>query len=146
MHKTQKVTSILQFHNNEDKEKLTEQNSAVEANTSSEAGTSSEVRIKLSLQRWNVIIITRGIILQSSLFLFVLFLAVFLLLLEVRAIKADMFDRLNFSLIKVRREVPALAIAVSCLKKSLRTAATNVYAQSLIFCMLCGAISIGGNG
>ena len=54
--------------------------------------------------------------------------------------------RLNFSLIEVRREVPALAIVVSCLTESWRTAATNVYAQSLIFRMLCGAIGTGGNG
>ena len=42
MHKTQKVTVILQFHNKGDREKLTEHNSAFEANTSSKAGTSSE--------------------------------------------------------------------------------------------------------
>ena len=60
MHKTQKVTGIIWFHNNGNKEKLTEHNSAVEANTSSEAGTSSEVKMSLSFQRWNVII-TRGI-------------------------------------------------------------------------------------
>ena len=66
-------------------------------------------------ERWNVIIITRGIVLQYSIFLFVLFPAVFLLLLEVRAFEADRFDWLNFSQIEVRREVPALAIVVSCL-------------------------------
>ena len=43
--------------------------SAVGANMSSEVGTSSEVKISLSFQRWNVII-TRGIILQYSIFLF----------------------------------------------------------------------------
>ena len=42
--KTQKVTAILQFHNNGDKNKLTEHNSTLQANTSSEAGTSSEVK------------------------------------------------------------------------------------------------------
>ena len=56
------------------------------------------------------------------------------------------FDLLNFSLIEVRREVPALAIVVSCLTESWCTAATNVYARSLIFCMFCGAIGTGGNG
>ena len=101
MYKTQKVTAIPWFYNNGDQEKLTEHNSSVEANTS-EAGISSEVKISLSFQRWNVII-TRGIVLQYSIFLFVLFPAVFLLLLlEVRAFEADRFDRLNFFLIKVR--------------------------------------------
>ena len=37
--------------------------SAVEANTSSVAGTSPEKRISLSFQRWNIFIITRGIVL-----------------------------------------------------------------------------------
>ena len=126
---------------------LTEHNSAVEANTSSEARTPSEVKISLSFRRWSVIVITRGIVLQYSIFLFVLFPAVFLLLLEVRAFEADRFDRLNFSPIEVWREVPALAIVVSCLTVSWHSAATNVYAQSLVFCimMLCGAIG-GGNG
>ena len=68
---------------------MTEHNSAVETNTSSEAGTSSEVKISLSFQRWNVTIITRGIVLKYSIFLFVSFPAVFLLLLEVRALEAD---------------------------------------------------------
>ena len=117
MHKTQKVTGIIWFHNNGNKEKLTEHNSAVEANTSSEAGISSEVKISLSFQRW-IVIITRGIVLQYSIFLFVLFPTVFLLLLEVRVFEADQFDRLNFSLIEVRREVAALAIVVSCLTES----------------------------
>ena len=89
MHKTQKVTAIPWFHNNGNKEKLNEHNSAVEANTSSEAGTSSEVKISLSFQRWNVTIITRGIVVKYSIFLFVLFPTVFLLLLEVRAFEAD---------------------------------------------------------
>ena len=86
----------------EDKDKATEHNSAVEENTSNEAGTSSEVKISLLFQRWNVTIITRGIVLFYSIFLFVLFSAVFLLLLEVRAFEADQFDRLNFSLIEER--------------------------------------------
>ena len=43
--------------------KLTEHNSAFETNTSSEAETSSVVKIRLSFQRWNVIIIIRGIVL-----------------------------------------------------------------------------------
>ena len=77
-----------------------------------------------SRQRWNVTIIARGIALKYSIFLFVLFPAVFLLLLEVRAFEADRFAGLYKSLIEVRRGVPALAIVV--------------YAQSLIFCMLCG--------
>ena len=64
------------------------------------------------------IIITRGIVLKHSIFLYVLFSAVFLLLLEVRALEAELFVRLNFSLIEVRREVPALSIAVSCLTES----------------------------
>ena len=68
----------------------------------------------------------------------------FLLLLEVRAFEADRFDRLNFSPIEVWREVPTLAIVVSCLTVSWHSAATNVYAQSLVFCRLCGAIG-GGN-
>ena len=86
MHKIQKVTAIPYIHNKGDKKKLTEHNSAVEANTSFEVETSPEVKISLSFQRWNVIIITRGIVLQYSIFLFALFPAVFLLLLEVRAI------------------------------------------------------------
>ena len=94
--------AIPQFHNMEDKDKATEHNSAVEENTSNEAGTSSEVKISLLFQRWNVTIITRGIVLFYSIFLFVLFSAVFLLLLEVRAFEADQFDRLNFSLIEER--------------------------------------------
>ena len=53
------VSAIPYFHYNGDKEKLTEHNSAVEANASSKAGTSSEVKISLSFQRWNVIMITR---------------------------------------------------------------------------------------
>ena len=57
----------------EDKDKATEHNSAVEENTSNEAGTSSEVKISLLFQRWNVTIITRGIVLSYSIFLFVLF-------------------------------------------------------------------------
>ena len=73
MHERQKVTAIPLFHNNVNKEKLTEYNSAVEANTSSEAGTSSEERISLSFQRWNIFIITRGIVLYYSVFLFFLF-------------------------------------------------------------------------
>ena len=48
-------------------------NSAVGANTPSEARTSSQVKISLSFQRWNVIIITRGIVFRYSIFLFVLF-------------------------------------------------------------------------
>ena len=103
MHKTQKVTAISLFHNKGDKEELTEHNSAVETNTSSEAGTSSEVKISLSFQRWNVTIITRGIVLKHSIFLFVSFPTVFLLLLEVRALEADRFVGLNNSLIEVRR-------------------------------------------
>ena len=82
---------------------MTEHNSAVETNTSSEAGTSSELKISLSFQRWNVTIITRGIVLKYSIFLFVSFPAVFLLLLEVRALEADRFVGLNNSLIEVRR-------------------------------------------
>ena len=54
-----KVSAIPYFHYNGDKKKLTEHNSAVEANASSKAGTSSEVKISLSFQRWNVIMITR---------------------------------------------------------------------------------------
>ena len=86
----------------EDKDKATEHNSAVEENTSNEAGTSSEVKLSLLFQRGIVTIITRGIVLFYSIFLFVLFSAVFLLLLEVRAFEADQFDRLNFSLIEER--------------------------------------------
>ena len=52
----------------------------------------------------------------------------------------------EFSLIEIRREVPTLATVVSCLTESWRTAATNFYAQSPIFCVLCGAIGTGGNG
>ena len=110
MHKTQKVTAIPWFHNKEDKEKSTEHNSAVEANTSSQAGTSSEVKISLSFEKWNVTIITRGIVLHLHL------PAVFLLLLDVRAFEADRFARLNISLIQLYdRGVPALAIVVSCM-------------------------------
>ena len=107
---------------------MTEHNSAVETNTSSEAGTSSELKISLSFQRWNVTIITRGIVLKYSIFLFVSFPAVFLLLLEVRALEADRFVGLYDG------GILALAIVV--------------YAQSLAlnFCMLCGAIGTGGNG
>ena len=83
MHKTQKVTTIPSFHDKGDGEELTEHNSAVKVNTSSEAGTPSEMKISLSLQRWNVTIITRGIALKYSIFPFVSFPAVFLLLLEV---------------------------------------------------------------
>ena len=50
--------------------------SAVGANMSSEVGTSSEVQISLSLQRWNVVI-TRGIVLQYSIFLFGVLFPVF---------------------------------------------------------------------
>ena len=75
------------------------------------------------------IIITRGIVLKHSIFLYVLFFAVFLLLL----LEAELFVRLNFSLIKVRREVPALSIPVSCLTESWHTVAINIYSQSLIF-------------
>ena len=71
-------------------------------NTSSKAGISSEVKISLSFHRWNVII-TRGIVLQHSVFFFVLFPAVFLLLLEVRAFEADRFAGLYKSLVEVRR-------------------------------------------
>ena len=42
-------------------------------------------------------------------------------------------------------EFQLFAIVVSCLTERWRTAATNVYAQFLVFCMLCGAISTGGN-
>ena len=52
----------------------------------------------------------------------------------------------EFSLIEIRREVPTLATVVSCLTESWRTAATNFYAQSPIFCVLCGAIGTGGDG
>ena len=72
--------------------------------------------------------------------------AISLLLHEVRAFEADRFDWLNFSLIEIRREVPTLATVVSCLTESWCTAATNVYAQSPIFCVLYGAIGTGGNG
>ena len=102
MHKTQKMTAIPYFHNKGDKEKSTKHNSAIEANTSSEEGTSSEVKTSLSFQRWNATIITRGVVLKCSTFLFVLFPADFLLLLEVRAFEADQFSGLNFSLTEVR--------------------------------------------
>ena len=75
----------------------------MEANTSYGAGTSSEVKISLLFKRWNVTIITRGIVIQYSIFLFVLFPAIFLLLHEVRAFEAGRFARLNFSLIEVQR-------------------------------------------
>ena len=97
MHKTQKVTAIPWFHNNGNKEKLNEHSSAVEANTSYEVGTSSEVKISPLFQRWNVTIITRGIVVKYSIFLFVLFPDVFSLLLEVRAFEADQLAGLNFS-------------------------------------------------
>ena len=48
---------------NNNKEKLTENNAATEAINSYEAGTSSEVKNSLSFQRWNVVIITREILL-----------------------------------------------------------------------------------
>ena len=99
MHKTQKMTAI--FYNKGDKE--AKHNSAIEANTSSEEGTSSEVKTSLSFRRWNATIITRGVVLKCSTFLFVLFPADFLLLLEVRVFEADQFSGLNFSLIEVRR-------------------------------------------
>ena len=85
---------------NNNKEKLTENNAATEASNSYEAGTSSEVKNSLSFQRWNVVIITREILLKYSILLFVLFPVVFLLLLEVRAFEADRFARLNFFLIE----------------------------------------------
>ena len=97
MRKAQKVTAIPWFHNNGNKEKLNEHSSAVEANTSYEAGTSSEVKISPLFQRWNVTIITRGIVVKYSIFLFVLFPDVFSLLLEVRAFEADQLAGLNFS-------------------------------------------------
>ena len=82
-----------------------------------------------------------------SIFIFVLFPAVFLLLLDVKAFEADRFARLNISLIQLcDKGVPALAIVVSCMTERWRTAATNVDAQSLISSMLCGAIRTVGNG
>ena len=96
MHKTQKVTATPWFHNNGNKEKM-KHSSAVEANTSCEAGTTSEVKISPLLQRWNVTVITRGIVVKYSIFLFVLFPAVFSLLFEVRAFDADQLAGLNFS-------------------------------------------------
>ena len=42
--------------------------------------------------------------------------------------------------------VPTLSVFVSCLTGRWRSATTNVYAQSLIFCMLCGVTFRGGNG
>ena len=120
--------------------------SAVGANMSSEVGTSSEVQISLSLQRWNVII-TRGIVLQYSIFLFgVLFPIFFFAVPRSQSVRGWPVRLAEFSLIEIRREVPTLATVVSCLTESWRTAATNFYAQSPIFCVLCGAIGTGGNG
>ena len=82
-----------------------------------------------------------------------MFPAIFVMLLEVRAFEADQFAWLNFSLIEVRRGVQALAAVVSVWQSAdalqqmfTFAAATNVFAHSLIFCMLCGAIGTGGNG
>ena len=103
MRKAQKVTAIPWFHNNGNKEKLNEHSSAVEANTSYEAGTSSEVKISPLFQRWNVTIITRGIVAKYSIFLFVLFPDVSSLLLEVRAFKLTSWPGL-ISLIEIRQK------------------------------------------
>ena len=89
------MTAVLLCHSKGNIKKSPEHNSVIEANTSSEAGTSSEEGISLSFQRWNVNIITQGIALSCAIFLFVLFLAVFLLLLKVRTLEANRFARLN---------------------------------------------------
>ena len=130
---------------NGDKEKLIEHNSAIEANTSSEARTSFEVKVSLSFQRWNVIIITRGIVLQYSISLFVLSPA-FSCCSSSPSIRGWQVRPAEF--LSDRGTTGSSSSCHRCFlsAESWRTAATNVYAQSLIFRMLRCAIGTGGNG
>lgn len=63
--KQQKVTVISEFHNKDNKGKLTEHNFTIEVNISSETVNTSEEKISLSFERWNVTIMTCGLVIQK---------------------------------------------------------------------------------
>ena len=148
MHKTQKVTVILQFHNKGDREKLTEHNSAFEANTSSKAGTSSEEKnqpLAPKMECHHHHSGNRTLIFHLPLRLVSRY---FLAAPRSQTVRRWPVRWISLSLLEVRRGSSSschLVIVVSCLSERWRTAATYVYAQTLIFCKLCFAIGTGGN-
>ena len=149
MHKTQKVTVISQFHNKGDKEKLTEHNSAFEANTSSKAGTSSEEKnqpLAPKMECRHHHSGNRTLIFHLPLRLVSCYFLAAPRSQIVRRWPVRLAESLSLSLCwRYDGEVPVLAIVVSCLSERWRTAATYVYAQTLIFCKLCFTIGTGGN-